>query len=83
MEATERERSRILSGYRRVLSTTGARATSGCLVGRVARVGEAFRAAARRRVRTRQEEDRLESERRAHWRAPIQGRGVLRGQFVN
>ena len=34
----------ILSGYRRTLSTTAARATSGCLLGRLAKVGEANRA---------------------------------------
>ncbi len=32
-EATERERSQILSGYWWILSTTAARATSGCLLG--------------------------------------------------
>ena len=38
----------ILSGYRCTLSTTAARATSGCLLGRLAKVGEAHRAAAKR-----------------------------------
>ena len=40
-EATENERAQILSGYRRTLSTTAARANSGCLLGRLAKVGEA------------------------------------------
>ena len=78
-EATERERSQILSGYWWILSTTAARATSGCLLGRVARVGEAHRAAARRRAWAKREGERLEEERRAHWRAHVQGRGVMRG----
>ena len=49
-EATENERAQILSGYRRTLSTTAARASSGCLLGRLAKVGEAHRGAARRRA---------------------------------
>ena len=81
-EASARERARILSGYRRVVSVTGARATSGCLVGRVGRVGEAYRAAAKRRQWVRRESDRLEAERRSHWRAHVRGRGVMRGQFL-
>ena len=81
-EATAQERAQILSGYRRVISTTCARANSGCLLGRVARVGEAYRAAAKRRAWAKREGERLEEERRAHWRAHIQGRGVLRGDFV-
>jgi hypothetical protein len=81
-EATERERAMILSGYRRILSTTAARASSGCLLGRLARVGEAHRAAAKRRAWAKMEGERLEEERRAHWRAHVQGRGVMRGEFV-
>ena len=76
---TEWERAMILSGYRRVLSTTAARASSGCLLGRLARVGEGHRAAARRRAWAKREGERLEDERRAHWRAHIQGRGVHDG----
>ena len=81
-EATENERAQILSGYRRTLSTTAARANSGCLLGRLAKVGEAHRGAARRRAWALREEERLQEERRAHWRAHIQGRGVMRGEFV-
>ena len=81
-EASERERAQIVSGYRRTLSTTAARASSGCLLGRLAKVGEAHRAAAKRRAWAKREGERLEEERRAHWRAHVQGRGVMRGEFV-
>ena len=81
-EATAQERAQILSGYRRTLSTTCARANSGCLLGRVARVGEAHRMAAKRRAWAKREGERLEEERKAHWRAHVRGRGVLRGEFV-
>ena len=81
-EASDQERAQILSGYRRTLSTTAARATSGCLLGRLAKVGEANRAAAKRRAWAKRESERLEEERRAHWRAHVQGRGVMRGEFV-
>ena len=81
-ETSERERAQILSGYRRILSTTAARASSGCLLGRLAKVGEGHRLAARRRAWAKREGERLEEERRAHWRAHVQGRGVMRGEFV-
>ena len=81
-EATEWERAMILSCYRRTLSTTAARASSGSLLGRLAKVGGGHRAAARRRAWAKREGERLEEERRAHWRAHIQGRGVMRGEFV-
>ena len=48
-EGTERERSIFLSQLRRELSTVSAKAQSSCLLGRVARVGEGHRAAAKRR----------------------------------
>ena len=41
-----------------------------------------LRGAARRRAWALREEERLQEERRAHWRAHIQGRGVMRGEFV-
>ena len=63
-EATEWERAMILSGYRRTLSTTAARALSSCLLGRLARVGEGRRAAAHRRAWAKREGERLEEERR-------------------
>ena len=81
-EATERERAMILSCYRRTLSTTAARASSGCLLGRLAKVGESHRVAAKRRAWAKREGERLEEERRAHWRAHVQGKGVMRGEFV-
>ena len=83
-EGTERERSIILSEFRRELSVTCAKANSACLIGRVARVGEGHWLAARRRVWVRQEEEKREEARRAHWHANVIGRGVFRGrgQFV-
>ena len=59
-----------------------ARATSGCLIGRLARFGPAFRAAAKRREWVRRESERMEEEREAHWRAYVVGRGVMRRQFA-
>ena len=41
-----------------------------------------LRGAARRRAWALREEERLQEERRAHWRAHVQGRGVMRGEFV-
>ena len=57
-EGTERERSIFLSQLRRELSTVGAKAQSKCLHGRVARVGEGHRAAAKRRAWVREEGER-------------------------
>ena len=51
-------------------------------LGRLAKVGESNRAAAKRRAWAKREGERLEEERRAHWRAHVQGRGVMRGEFV-
>jgi hypothetical protein len=48
----------------------------------VARVGPAFRAAARRRAWEKSEADRREESRRAHWRAYVRGRGLMRGQLT-
>ena len=81
-EASDHERSQILSGYRRTLSTTSARASSGCLLGRIAKVGEGQRAAAKRRAWALKEAERHQEERRAHWRAHVQGRGAIRGEFT-
>ena len=79
-EGTERERSVILSELRRELSTVGARAVSSCLLGRVARVGEGHRQAAKRREWVQREEDRREEARKAHWVANVVERGVFRGR---
>ena len=59
-EGTERERSIFLSQLRRELSTVGAKAQSSCLLGRVARVGEGHRAAAKRREWVRREDERIQ-----------------------
>ena len=79
-EGTEQERAIILSEFRRELSVVGAKANSACLIGRVARVGEGHRLAARRRAWVRQEEERREEARRAHWAVNVVGRGVHRGR---
>ena len=81
-ELSDRERAKVLSDYRRVLSVTAARATSGCLIGRLARFGPAFRAAAKRREWVRREGERMDEEREAHWTANVRGRGVMRGQIA-
>ena len=77
-EGTERERAVILSDFRRELSVTVAKAQSACLIGRVARVGEGHRLAARRRAWVRREDERREEASRAHWYANVIGRGVFR-----
>ena len=83
-EGTERERSIFLTGLRRELSTVGAKAQSSCLLGRVARVGEGYRAAAKRREWVRRENDKREDAMKAHWIANVRERGVFRGrgQFI-
>ena len=50
----------------------------------MARVGDGHRQAARRRAWVRQEEERREEARRAHWAVNVVGRGVHkgRGNFV-
>jgi hypothetical protein len=79
-EGTERERAVILTDFRREVSVAGAKAQSACLIGRVARVGEGHRLAARRRAWVRREDAS-----RAHWHANVIGRGVFRarGQFIH
>ena len=66
-EGTERDRSKILSDFRRELSLVVAKAKSACLLGRVASVGESHRLAAMRRAWVRQEDERSEESSRAHW----------------
>ena len=60
------ERDKILFDYRRVLSVAGAKAQAGTLVGRLARLGPAFRGAAKRREGAKREQERREELRRAH-----------------
>ena len=64
-------RGSILSDFRRELSLAGAKAYSSCLLGRVARVGEEHRNAARRRAWVRREDERREEDSRAHWLANV------------
>ena len=59
------------------------------MVGRLARLGPAFRGAAKRREGAKREQDfqkreqeKREELRRAHWRAEVAGRGLRRGEFV-
>ena len=61
------------------VSVQAAKANSACLIGRVARVGEGHRLAAKRRAWFRREEERRDS-RRAHWAVNVVGRGVFRGR---
>ena len=62
-----------------LLSTVGAKAVSSCLLGRVARVGEGHRMAAKRREWVKREEDRREEARKAHWVANVLERGYSGG----
>ena len=64
---------------RRELSTAGAKAQSACLLGRVARMGEGHRMAAKRRAWVMREEEIRQESSRAHWQANIRGRGIIRG----
>ena len=73
------ERSVILMNLRRELSTAGAKAQSACILGRVARMGEGHRLAAKRRVWVRREDELRQEASRAHWLANIRGRGIIRG----
>jgi hypothetical protein len=59
------------------LSVAGAKANSACLIGRV---GVVHRQAARWGAWVRQEEERREEARRAHWAVNVDGRGVHRGR---
>ena len=79
-EGSEWERSTILTDFRRELSLAGAKAYSSCLLGRVARVGEEHRNAARRRAWVLREDERREEASRVHWLANVRGRGVFRGR---
>ena len=69
-----------MTDLRRELSLAGAKAYSACLLGRVARVGEEHRQAARRRAWIKRDGERRDEESRAHWVANVQGRGFFRGR---
>ena len=83
-EGTEQERSVILMNLRRELSTAGTKSQSACLIGRVARMGEGHRLAAKRRIWVMREEELRQESCRAHWLANIRGRGIIRwgGEFI-
>ena len=70
---------------RRELSTAGAKSRSACLIGRVARMGEGHRQAAKRRAWVLREEEIRDEASRAHWLANIRGRGIIRvgGNFIH
>ena len=77
-EGTDMEKAIILSEFRRELSVTAAKANSACLNGRVDRVGEGHRLAAKGRAWFRWEEEMREVSRRAHWAVNVD----VRGNFV-
>jgi hypothetical protein len=82
-EGDEWERSVILNEFRRELSLVAAKAVSACLLGKVSKLGEGHRQAAKRRAWAKYENERREAAMRAHWAANVLGRGVHRsGRFV-
>ena len=84
MEGTKQERSIILLNLRRELSIAVAKAQCACILGRVARLYEGHRQAAKIRVWVRREEEMREEAIRAHWLVNIRGRGIImgRGEFI-
>ena len=78
----ERERAMILSDFRRKLSVRGAMAQPACLIGRVARVGEGHRLAARRAWVMREDESR-EDNSRAQGHASVIWEGVFRSRGLS
>ena len=76
-DGTDHEKSVILMNLRRELSTAAAKANSVCLLGRVSKIGDCHRLAAKRRVWVRREQELRDEANRAHWLANIRGRGVL------
>ena len=82
-EGDEWERSVILNEFRRELSLVAAKAVSACLLGKVSKLGDGHRQAAKRRAWAKHENERREAAMRAHWAANVPGRGVQRnGRFV-
>ena len=79
-EGSEWERSTILSDFRRELILAGAKSYSSCLLGRIARVGEEHRNAARRRVWVMREDERRAVPSRVYWLANVRRRGIFRGR---
>ena len=82
-EGDEWERSVILNEFRRELSLVAAKAVSACLLGKVSKLGDGHRQAAKRRAWAKHDNERREAAMRAHWAANVLGRGVHRsGRFV-
>ena len=73
---TEHERAVIVTGLRRKLSMTAAKANSACLLDRIERIGVEHREAAKRRAWAKSEEDRVKEERKAYRHAYIRGGGL-------
>ena len=69
-----------MSDFRREFSLAGSKSYSSCLLGRVARVGEEHRNAARRRAWVFREDERREEASRVHWLANVRRMGVFRGR---
>ena len=60
-----------------------AKAVSACLLGKVSKLGDGHRQAAKRRAWAKHENDKRVAAMRAHWAANVLGRGVNRnGRFV-
>jgi hypothetical protein len=79
-EGDEWERSLILHDFRRELSLVSAKA---CLLGKVSKLGDGQRQAAKRRAWAKHENERREASRRAHWAANVLGKGLHRkGRFA-
>ena len=68
-EGEEWGRSLILTDFRRELSLVAAKAVSGCLLGKVSKLGDGHRQAAKRRVWVKYKNKRREAASRAHWAA--------------
>ena len=77
-EGSQWERSTILSDFRRELSLAGSKSYSSSLLGRVTRVGEEQRNAARRRAWVMREDERMKKANRVHWLANVRKRGIFR-----
>ena len=80
-EGSGSEKGQILAQFRRVLSTSSARAQAQTLVSRLQVMGDRGRDAARRRNVAGKENRRLEVEMRGQWQAYIRSLGVARGTF--
>ena len=73
-EGDEWERSLIMTDFRRELSLVAAKAVSACLLGKVSKLGDGHRQAAKRRAWAKHENEKREAASRAHWAANLLGR---------